>query len=52
MGCTRSTHSGGREVVRFPFVPGDRWRYPADRLSYELYSVLDRLFDSVCIGLR
>ena len=24
MRCTRSTHSGGREVVRFPFVPGDR----------------------------
>ena len=22
--CTRSTHSGGCEVVRFPFVPGDR----------------------------
>ena len=27
-GCTRSTHSGGCEVVRFSFVPGEPRRYP------------------------
>ena len=28
-GCTRSTHSGGCEVVRLSFVPGEPRRYPA-----------------------
>ena len=28
-GCTRSTHSGGCEVVRCLFVPGEPRRYPA-----------------------
>ena len=27
-GCTRSTHSGGCEVVKFLFVPGEPRRYP------------------------
>ena len=27
-GCTRSTHSGGCEVVNFSFVPGEPRRYP------------------------
>ena len=28
-GCTRSTHSGGCEVVSFSFVPGEPGRYLA-----------------------
>ena len=28
-GCTRSTHSGGCEVVRLSFLPGEPRRYPA-----------------------
>ena len=28
-GCTRSTHSGGCEVVSFSFVPGEPRRYPS-----------------------
>ena len=43
-GCTRSTHSGGCEVVRFSFVPGERCRYHrflhAMRPRFSIYSLL------------
>ena len=36
MGCTRSTHSGGCQVVSCSFVPGEPCRYAADRECNEV----------------
>ena len=33
-GCTRSTHSGGCEVVGLSFVPGEPRRYPQPNMNY------------------
>ena len=65
-GCTRSTHSGGCDVVRLLFVPGEPRRYPAEesRIKIRLTTLLllialaavacawivERNFDSRVVG--
>ena len=43
-GCTRSTYSGGCEVVRLLFVPGEPRRYHAQRNSAKI--LLGLTFDA------
>ena len=51
-GCTRSTHSGGCEVVRLSFVPGEPRRYAAYTLVNSIEVVSSQTNGKSCVSIR